>query len=282
MNAVQRRQDNDNDNDGGSDRESGLTIARHRVRLLGIGVDCLTRSQLTSLAAAGVEGSRRGTVIAHHNLHSAALCRHDARLRRFYDHAEHVHVDGMSLVAVARLVGLPLLRSHRTTHADWFPDLLAAANREHWRVFYLGSTPDSLALGLRRIGRAFPGLEVEGAHGYFDANPSSTGNETRLTMIRDFHPDILFVGMGMPRQEHWIAANFERLEAKVIITSGGCLDYIARTVPTPPRWSGRLGLEWLLRLWAEPRRLAFRYLCEPWLLVPVLVRDLLHYRLKIC
>ncbi len=264
---------------GRGDGEAGGAIGEQSVELLGVRVTALTRSQLTALVANEVKGGRGGTVIAHHNLHSASLCRQDPALRRFYEQADYVHVDGMSLVAVARLLGLSLRSTHRTTYADWFPELLVFAQREQWRIFYLGSSQASLALGLRRVRTAFPRLQIEGAHGYFDRSGCSAENTERLAMIRDFQPDLLLVGMGMPRQELWIAHNLDQLTAKVILTSGACLDYVADTVPAPPRWAGQLGLEWLFRLLAEPRRLAYRYLFEPWLLVPILVRDLIQYRL---
>lgn len=82
------------------------------------------------------------------------------------------------------------------------------------------------------------------------------------------------VGMGMPRQEHWVVEYHERIEANVIWLVGACFDYVAGAIPTPPRWMGRVGLEWLYRLYSEPQRLASRYLLEPWSLVPLMISDL--------
>jgi len=73
--------------------------------------------------------------------------------------------------------------------------------------------------------------------------------------------------MGMPRQEEWIAANSHRLSANLIMPVGGLMDYLTGRTSTPPRMLGRLGLEWAWRLASEPRRLAFRYLVEPCLLL---------------
>jgi len=84
----------------------------------------------------------------------------------------------------------------------------------------------------------------------------------------------------MPRQEHWVIENFENIHANVILTAGACFDYIAGVIPTPPRWMGWLGLEWLYRLLSEPRRLAKRYLLEPWALLPLAIMDLLYNRYK--
>jgi N-acetylglucosaminyldiphosphoundecaprenol N-acetyl-beta-D-mannosaminyltransferase len=96
-----------------------------------------------------------------------------------------------------------------------------------------------------------------------------------LAAIRSFRPHILMVGMGMPRQEHWILDNLDEIEVRVILTAGACMDYVAGAVPTPPRWMGRWGLEWLFRLGSDPTRLWRRYLIEPWFVFRLFIRDLL-------
>jgi N-acetylglucosaminyldiphosphoundecaprenol N-acetyl-beta-D-mannosaminyltransferase len=93
-----------------------------------------------------------------------------------------------------------------------------------------------------------------------------------LAEIERFRPDILMVGMGMPRQEHWIVENLEHIHAHAILTSGACMDYLAGVVPIAPRWMGRFGVEWMFRLWSEPSRLWQRYLLEPWFLLMLLLR----------
>jgi N-acetylglucosaminyldiphosphoundecaprenol N-acetyl-beta-D-mannosaminyltransferase len=95
-----------------------------------------------------------------------------------------------------------------------------------------------------------------------------------LEEINRIRPQLLLIGMGMPRQEHWVYDNLEHLAANAIVLSGACFDYIAGAIPTPPRWMGQIGLEWLYRLATEPRRLWRRYLLEPWALLPLGVQDL--------
>lgn len=111
----------------------------------------------------------------------------------------------------------------------------------------------------------YPELKIAAADGYFEA----TGDENNLVLqkIRDFAPEILMVGMGMPRQEHWIHDNFGRVGKAIMLPCGAAIDYVAGEVPTPPRWAGRFCLEWLCRLVTEPRRLWRRYLLEPWFLL---------------
>ena len=112
-----------------------------------------------------------------------------------------------------------------------------------------------------------PGLKLEVRDGYFDMDDVDQ-NARVLAQINAFRPDVLFVGMGMPRQELWIERNFAEVASGVMFSVGGAFDYEAGVVPTPPRWSGRWGLEWLFRFAAEPRRLFSRYFVEPWFLLP--------------
>jgi N-acetylglucosaminyldiphosphoundecaprenol N-acetyl-beta-D-mannosaminyltransferase len=237
--------------------------------LLGARVDALAQDDLTDRVAELVRAGRGG-VVAHHNLHSLALCRRDARLVAFYRDADVVHADGMALVCLAWLLGLPLRREHRTTYADWIEPLVARAARERWRVFVLGGRPGVAAQAAARLRERHPGLEIETEHGWFE--PAAV--PALVEKIRGFAPQLVFVGMGMPRQELWIRASREDLGPAVALPCGACFDYVAGAIPTPPRVAGRLGLEWLYRLAAEPRRLWARYLVEPWTLAPAILREL--------
>lgn len=126
------------------------------------------------------------------------------------------------------------------------------------------------ALAAERLHQQYPALQIATRDGYFQPED----NMAVLAEIANFQPHVLMVGMGMPRQEHWILENLDNLSANAILAVGACFDYVAGVIPTPPRWMGRVGLEWLYRFYSEPSRLARRYLLEPWALLPVMVRDL--------
>jgi len=111
-------------------------------------------------------------------------------------------------------------------------------------------------------------------HGRFEPDRNGPDNAEVLAAINDAQPDVLFVGMGMPRQESWILDNLDGLGGRVIFSVGAAFDYEAGAIPTPPRWTGRVGLEWLFRLASEPRRLFSRYLIEPWSLIPPAMEDI--------
>jgi N-acetylglucosaminyldiphosphoundecaprenol N-acetyl-beta-D-mannosaminyltransferase len=143
-----------------------------------------------------------------------------------------------------------------------------------WRVFNLGSPKQVAEKCAAELRRLHPTLKLEVGSGFFDARRGSAENEAVIRRINAYRPDLLLVGMGMPRQEFWTQENFARLNAHVILSSNGAaFDYLAGVVPTPPRWAGRIGLEWFFRLIKEPRRLFARYLVEPWYILLLLMMD---------
>jgi N-acetylglucosaminyldiphosphoundecaprenol N-acetyl-beta-D-mannosaminyltransferase len=127
----------------------------------------------------------------------------------------------------------------------------------------------------------FSDLQIATAHGYFDVHLDSQGSQNVLEAINAYQPNVLMVGMGMPRQEHWLVDNIRHLHANVVLNAGATMDYVVGVVPTPPRWSGRLGLEWLYRLAAEPKRLWRRYLIEPWFVLGLFLAGLPKQRRSI-
>lgn len=249
-----------------------------RVPILGVQVEALSMTDLNAIVVDAVEGQKH-IIVANHNLHSIYHYHHDSKMRLFYAAAHHIHIDGMAIVGVGRLLGIPLRREHRVTFVDWIGPLASLAAERGWRVFYLGSQPGVAELGAKVLRHSYPGLRIETAHGFFDPDPDSPEAQAVTAKIEAWHPNLLITGMGMPRQEQWIVDHLDKLSANVILNGGAALDYFAGVIPTPPRWAGRFGLEWFFRLVAEPRRLWFRYLVEPWYIAYKLLTDLLSKRL---
>ncbi|HTC41444.1 MAG TPA: WecB/TagA/CpsF family glycosyltransferase [Candidatus Acidoferrales bacterium] len=251
---------------------ASLPSTTDAAEFLGIRVHFKTIAELQALVA-HVVGAGKKAVIANHNLHSLYLFHRQPQLRDFYAKAEWIHIDGMPIVSLARLFGYSACRDHRVTYADWFPLLLQTAAAEQWRVFYLGSAVGVADRGAEFIQRNHPRLQIRTRDGYFNTHSGSAENESVLQAIADYQPHLLLVGMGMPRQELWIHENRSNLCANVILPAGAAMDYVAGAVRTPPRWAGRMGLEWAFRLLAEPRRLWHRYLLEPLFLAGILTKE---------
>ncbi len=246
-------------------------------KLLGVQVDALSISELNALIEKSIQKNKKW-IIANHNLHSLYLFHKNPKMQAFYAKAEYTHIDSMPLVFVGKLLGFPMKREQRVTYADWIWPLMEEAVDKGWRVFYLGSKAGVAEQGVSILRQRFPGLQIACAHGYIDTDKNSQENLSTLAAINAYKPHVLMVGMGMPRQEHWISENLEHIQTNTILTCGACIDYVAGVIPTPPRWMGKMGLEWLYRLLSEPRRLWSRYLLEPWFLSTLLLREIWNFR----
>ena len=223
-----------------------------------------TKYDLVEIAARHIEAGR-GCVIAYQNLHGLYVSRSDAQFRELHVRPDtYVHVDGMPIVWLGRLAGLDVLPEHRVTLVDWIWPLLEAAARGGWRVYSLGGSEAVADAGRSAILRRLPALDLRGHNGYFSENDVEA-NAAIVDEIQSFEPNLIIVGMGMGRQERWILKHADELGETVIVNVGACMEYLAGAVRTPPRWMGRAGLEWLFRLGENPRRFAYRYTVEPFI-----------------
>ena len=252
----------------------GGAIESHEI--LGIKLTPTTISQLLDLIAENVARQSK-CILANQNLHGLYKYFTDERFHALHQQA-YVHIDGTPVVWLAQLCGIRVGFQHRIALLDYLQVVLKHAAKNSWRVFYVGGMPDVLERGLENLRRAHPGVVLDGHHGYFDVRSDSPDNLALIQQINAFAPQVLMVGMGMGRQERWILANLDRLKVNAIWTSGASIEYFAGVAPIAPRWLGRVGLEWTYRLCGNPRRFAWRYLVEPWLVVCLVLRHQLRQR----
>jgi N-acetylglucosaminyldiphosphoundecaprenol N-acetyl-beta-D-mannosaminyltransferase len=229
--------------------------------LCGVRVQAITRQDLLSIISEAVT-NRAKYVITNHNMHSLYVWRDNSKMRELHLKADFTHIDGLPLIPLFRLFGARITPKHRTAYMELLPVLATEAIKQGWRIYYLGSEPEVVEKGVARLREKYQGLHIRGHHGYFATQGAE--NEAVLADIRAYAPDVLMVGMGMPRQEEWINANLGQIEARTVFCAGCTMDYIAGKVPSCPRWLGDIGFEWFYRLLSEPARLWRRYLIEPW------------------
>lgn len=242
-----------------------------RVRLLGQLMDMVKPEEVLHFVAQKVVRGEKA-IVANHNAHSLYLVSRQPEMAAFYARADLVEVDSLPLLAWARLTGRGRT-FHRCTYLDWRDDFWDIVSMARFRVFFLGGAPGVAEAATAKIHERWPSAQIAHHHGYFDSDPNSESAKEVVARIRAYEPDIVLVGMGMPRQELWIHQNFDALPACVILPVGGAFDYEAGVQVPAPRWLGKIGLEWLFRLAVNPRRLFRRYCVEPWLLAHLLVED---------
>lgn len=179
----------------------------------------------------------------------------DEKLRRVMAEADLVTADGMSVVWASYVLGYPL--KQRVTGIDLFERLVEHASQRGLSVYFLGAHDEAVGRMVERFTSRHPSLRLAGyRNGYFQPSESSAVAET----IKQSKADLLFVAMGSPAQEYWIASNLARTGVRFALGVGGSFDHLSGLRRRAPKWMQRIGFEWLYRLMREPRRLWRRYL----------------------
>ena len=199
--------------------------------------------------ARGADSRRRPYYLTSVNGEVLARRRLDAAFARL--------IDGEPLIVASRILaqnGLP----ERVATTDLYPVLAAMAEKAGLSFYLLGATEEvnSAAYGATR--RMFPRLNIRGrSHGFLKGEAL----DAKLAEINALAPDVLWLALGVPLEQEFVARYSARLpNVKVIKTSGGLFDFIAGAKSRAPRWLQKAGFEWAFRLFLEPRRLAIRYL----------------------
>jgi N-acetylglucosaminyldiphosphoundecaprenol N-acetyl-beta-D-mannosaminyltransferase len=228
------------------------------VHLLERRISCMTVPAIVkAINTACVEGKK--ITVANYNVHSFNLSMQLPWYYQFLDNAEITHCDSIGILKAIGYMGLNLPISYRSSYSLLMPKLLENCNITGFSVFLLGSKPEILEAAITRLRKQYPNVKFAGHHGYFDKE-DILQNEAVLEKINRAKPNILLVGMGMPIQEGWVQKHRNRLDVNAIMLGGAVIDRLAGVVPECPRLLSNVGLEWLYRLYREPKRLAVRYL----------------------
>ena len=228
-----------------------------RLNVLGVGVSAINMA--TALAT--IEGwiaSRKRHYVCVTGVHGVMESRRDPELRHIHNSAGMVTPDGMPLVWLLWASG------HRSVDRVYGPDLMLAVLERSvergCRHFLYGASEATLARLQANLHARFPGLDIVGT--YSPPFRPLTVNEDAavVEMINAARPDVVWVGLSTPKQERWMAAHRDCLEAPVLVGVGAAFDFHAGVVRQAPRFIQRSGFEWLFRLTMEPRRLWRRYL----------------------
>jgi N-acetylglucosaminyldiphosphoundecaprenol N-acetyl-beta-D-mannosaminyltransferase len=253
----------------------GAPAAPHRFSLLDLPIDPIRKDDLLSYIVRSID-NRAELTVASVNLHGLYCALRTPNMRALWsDKRTIVHIDGMPIVWIAKAMGQPVTRSSRLGHIDLLPSLFRELAKRQKRVLYVGSEKHTLQAGMAKIRHLEPELNIRCYDGYFDLNDRRPGSpqSTILDAIRDWRPDLLLVGMGMPRQEEWIRQVRDEIDVPVVMPCGGFFDLLSGEQPIIPRWVGQIGFEGVIRLIRSPRRLSFRYCIEPlWIITYALSR----------
>jgi N-acetylglucosaminyldiphosphoundecaprenol N-acetyl-beta-D-mannosaminyltransferase len=221
-------------------------------RILGVRIGRRSLSELVSAAEMAIATPRSSFIFACANPHSLVVARSDAQFRRALEMADAVVADGVGCQWAAALAGVAV--GPRITGSEFFVSIMTALNRRGGRAFFFGSSDVVLEKLAARVRQNFPGVAISMLSPPY--RPwSEEENQLMIGEIRNFEPDVLWVGMTAPKQEKWVACYGAELGVPVIGSVGAVFDYYAGVTQRAPQWICSLGLEWLYRLPREPKRL---------------------------
>lgn len=234
-------------------RDSGAHVPR--VNVLGVGVSAIALDDALRIISQWI-AERAPHYVCVTGVHGVMESQRDESLRQVHNEAGLVTPDGMPLVWLSRLAG------HRNTTRVYGPDLLLAccnAGLAHgWRHYFYGGAPGIAERLAARLVERYSGLAVAGA----ESPPyrALTPEEESAAAERMRNADIVWVGLGTPKQERWMHSHVGVVRAPVLIGVGAAFDFLSGAKRQAPRWMQRSGLEWLYRMAREPLRLGGRYL----------------------
>ncbi len=199
-----------------------------------------------------------------------AMCVRKPEFMKLMLEADQIHADGMPMVQCSRLLCKTAL-PERVATTDLVHAVAERAQEENVTFYFLGGNGEVNAKAVAAMRILYPRLRFVGRrNGYFRPEEE----DEIVADIRDKRPDILWIGLGFPFEQKFVSRNLEKLRGVgVIKTSGGLFDFLSGKNPRAPMWMQRRGLEWVYRMYNEPRRLTLRYL----LTNPVAVYALLRY-----
>ena len=185
----------------------------------------------------------------------------DSEFFRILNQASLSVPDGMGVVYASRFLGTPL--KENVKGRILVIHLCRQAAQLRHSVFFLGGAPGVADQAAQILSQQFPGLKIAGTLSpSFHIMDDEVENNRVLDELNRCRPDILFVGMGAPKQDKWIAKNLSQTRIPVALGIGGTFDIISGRIKESPRWMTNVGLEWLFRLSCEPGRLWKRYLVQ--------------------
>ena len=231
------------------------------VSVAGVRVTTATRKELASTMLADCVARRRATdwqtrLVFDSNGHGVSLAARDKGFREAIGQADIIHADGGFIVLASKfLAGAPIAERSATT--DLIHDFADVAVKNGLSYYLLGGHEAVNAACAERLLQLHPGLRIVGRHhGYFSADEEAG----IVDHIARSAPDLLWIGLGKPREQMFAVRHRDRLGASWAITCGGCYNYVTGDYKRAPLWLQRLNLEWLHRAVTEPRTLLLRYL----------------------
>lgn len=222
------------------------------VKLFGIDVSFLNYDEYLHLLKEGLN-ERKQIIINYCNANTVRLVNKNQKLLSIFSNSSIIHADGIGIYLAAKLLCKQKIRRFNWT--DYANLFLEECSANGWSIFFLGSDEKTLEKMKYNLKVKYPNLNVTGSlNGYDDVNKNA------VEIINQSSPDILWVGMGTPKQEQWIIDNYKNLNSIIIQSVGGLFDFLAGSRLRGPEIIRKIGFEWLFRVLQHPTKYFDRYI----------------------
>lgn len=247
------------------------------VRILGTGLARINIENALKVIEEFITIGKKSQVCVT-NAYSLVLMQKDKEFKDITNSASLVVADGEPLTWISKLYGEPI--PERVAGPDLVYEFSRRSAKKRYKLFFLGSNSSTLKKMVENLKKIFPSLQIVGAYSPpFKKQFSERENEGMVALINKVKPDVLFVGLGAPKQERWIWKHKDELQVPVSIGVGAAFDFVAGTLKRAPEWMQKCSLEWLFRLYQEPRRLWKRYLIGNTIFIWLVLKEFLKVRI---
>lgn len=221
---------------------------RNKVDILGVSIDSVTMGEAVEKVLSFLDENRTHTVYTP-NSEIMMAAQRDPYLKEILCEADLLVADGAGVVLASKILGVDL--PEKVSGIDLARNIFASENHKPIRFFFFGGKPGVAEAAGENILKHYKGVEIVGyRNGYFSMDKEAE----IIDKINSSHADILLVALGAPKQEKWIHEHKKKLNVRVCIGVGGTFDVFAGRVKLAPEFFRKNGLEWLYRLYREPRR----------------------------
>lgn len=247
-----------------------------RMRFMSIDLDNLTMEEAICEMDQLIQQNEASYVVTPNVDHMVRL-ETDEELKKSYEQANLVLTDGKPLIWISKLYKHPI--KEKISGSDVLPEVCALAEQRGYTMYFLGAAEGVADRAAKNLIKKYPKLKIVGTYSpEYGFEKDKKKVKEVVALVREARPDILIMALGTPKQEKFIYQNRKELNVPLSLGLGASLDFEAGNVKRAPKWMSEAGLEWLYRIFQEPRRMFKRYFIDAVKIVPIIWKYRKIYR----